>query len=339
MKEVVRLALVGLGDHMFRILYPFMVGLPVKLVAACDIQEARTHRFSEFYTVPAIYADYRKMIRNEKLDALVCCCNAQVHYEVAKECMNYGISPFVEKTPCTTGKQALELMALEQETGCFTMVGFNRRFTTAYQMACDLIRQREFGRPWLYLAKYNSSAYASDDYFLLNHVVHHLDLARYLLGEIDDIWADKIQLDGHRVGYHIGFTTREGALGCIQSSSLQFEPFPMERVEITGCERNIIVDNVKHVEYNRPAASKLDRTPELREGQDALCWNHNHGHSALYSHYGFERELKCYIDAIMKETVPPATFKEIAGTMVLYDQMKAHISCGTGSLQRSHADA
>lgn len=317
----VRLALVGLGDHILRRLYPLLAGMSVKLVAACDLNRERQLRFAEFYAVPKLYTNYREMFEQESIDAVLCAGNAQLHYEVAKTCMLKGISPFVEKTPCVSLAQAEELLELQHQTGCFTMVGFNRRFATSYQMAHEIILQQSFGQPLTYMAKYNSSAYSSESYFLLNHVIHHLDLARYFLGEIDSIKVDRIGLNDRQVGYHLTFVSRNGTQGFIQSASTQQETFPSERVEFTSLGQNVMIDNVKGLEHHRAADPLNQPMFRLDENQNALCWLPNHGHSSLYGHYGFERELAVYLTAIQQGTRPDSTFEEVTGTIKLYEQV------------------
>lgn len=318
---MIALALVGLGDHMLFRLYPFLLKLPIRIVAVCDINRDKIERFRNINEGCRYYTDYLKMIADERIDALVCAVNAEVHYAVARACMRKGISPFVEKTPCKSYTQAEILLTMQKETNQFTMVGFNRRYTTAYMMAKEIINRDEFGKPLMYMAKYNSSAYTTDKYFVFNHMIHHLDLARYLIGEIKEIRSDEIKLSEQKVGYHISLVAENGAIGFIQSSSFQHEPYPMERVEIIGNERNIIVDNVKHLEYNRPSENKMQDNPLLLENQNTLSWNPNLGHSSLYGHYGFELELESYIKAIIQKKVPRSTYYDITGTMLLLEKM------------------
>lgn len=322
--ENVRLGLVGLGNHMYHRLYPLTSGLPVTLAAVCDRNEEKCRRFMNRYSARRTYTVVEEMLDREELDGVICAGNAVLHGQVAEMCMRRGISAFVEKTPCESYEQALKLKELECETGCFTMVGFNRRFATAYQMAKEIIDRKSFGRPALYMAKYHSSPYPSNEYFLFNHVIHHLDLARYLMGEIREIGGHQVVLGTGKTGWHIRFVTEQGALGFIESSSLQQEDYPMERVEITGDGQNVIVDNVKRLEHNCPVSSKRTLSPKLEAGSDMQGWNYNLGHSSLYGHYGFERELECYINALRGKIKPSATFGEVAETMKLYEMLAEH---------------
>lgn len=317
-----KLACIGLGSHMRKTLYPGIPAKNVELVAICDQQEERLSEFRKFAPVGAehCYTDFYEMLEKEQPHAVLCAGNPNLHYKVAKACMHRKISPFIEKTPCENSKQARELAILEQQTGCFCMVGFNRRYTTAYCMAKEIL-EHDFGSPLLYLAKYNSSEYGSEQSFLLNHVIHHLDLMRFLLGEIDDLRAEEMIVDERKTGLHIHFCTNNGVIGFLQSSSFQSETFPMERVEIQGIGKNLIIDNVKYLEYNRSVDKKTEDRPVLSEKEDTLCWNWNMGHSSMYSHYGYERELKEYFQALNTGEKPVSSMEQVVGTMELYEKL------------------
>ena len=320
----VKIGLVGLGNHMLGGIYGMLLKLPVKLEAVCDIDGERLQRFSDLSGIPAskCYEDYHKMLQNENLDAVLCSGSAELHYQVAKAALMRGISVFVEKPPCLNYKQAVELADLQKENQCFGMAGFNRRFATSYRMMKEIIETKEFGKPYLYMAKYNSSAYRDEEFFVFNHITHHLDLMRYLCGEIREIRAEKIVLTSEKVGYHIRFVSESGIMGFLQSASLQCESYPAERVEITGDGTCVLVDNVKRLEYNRLVSPKIDGNPHLSEKDDALCWNYNHGHSSFYSHYGFERELGHFFESVREKRAPEHTLADMPGTMRLYEELK-----------------
>src|SRR5659263_641296 len=139
MSEFVRLALIGCGRHMYSRIYDYMKDLPVELVAICDIDKVMLERFEKKYNVGKTYTDYREMLKKEKPDAVMCIANPQVHYEVARDCLLSGVNVFVEKTPCVSLEQAQELYSIQKITGRYAMVGFNRRFATAYIMAKEII--------------------------------------------------------------------------------------------------------------------------------------------------------------------------------------------------------
>lgn len=318
----VKIGLVGLGNHMISQMIPNLLKLPAAVTAVCDKREDRLERIRCILHLEKekCFTSWKQMLEQEELDGVICVADAGLHYEVAEASLERRIPVFVEKTPCQSAAQAAELCRLQKKYGCFGMAGFNRRYTTSYRMMRELLNREEFGQPCLYMAKYNSSAYADSRYFVFNHVIHHLDLMRYLLGEINRIDAQKIEIADGKIGYHIRFQTAAGVLGFLQSASLQWESYPMERVEITGNGCCVIADNVKTLQYNRPVSARMEKNPLLGTN-DTLCWNYNQGHSSMYSHYGYERELADFVEAVREGKVPENTFDDVYGTMLLYEKL------------------
>jgi predicted dehydrogenase len=320
-KRPLKLALVGLGTFPFNVQYPMLRNEAVELKAVCDIDEAKCERFARFYNVPARYADYKDMIRMEKPDAVICVVNADVHYEAAKFCLENGVHVWVEKTPCNTAAQAEELAALQKKSGKFAGVGFNCRFITSYVMANEIIHRPEFGEISMFYSKFNASPYKSNDFFIFSHIIHHLDLARYLLGEIGDLHVQKKIKDDKRGAFAVHFTALEsGAIGTIQAASGLYEAYPCERLDIAGFGgANLVVDNLRDLRYNRSGPRRDNRdVPPLDSNGDCVCWNFNHRYGVshgIYSYAGFEGEIYDFLDSIRDGKRPLCTIEESIGSM------------------------
>lgn len=318
----IRAAWIGCGSHSYNLMFDSLRNLPVYITAICDTNEDRLRIFSERYNIQKTYNDYIELLRNESVDAVFCVANAQLHYEVARDAMDFGANVFVEKTPCINNIQAKELCDIQKKTGRFTMAGFNRRYTTAYAMAKEITKRKEFGGVMMYLAKYQASAYSSEKHFVFNHIVHHLDLARFFLGEIKDLHIYRIRINNTQVGYNISFEAESGCIGVIQSGSLQNMSYPLERVEITGTGTNVIVDNIKKLEYNRPGTSK-DRfeNAKLMDGNDALVWKINHGDLPNNDYYGFFDELRYFTECVSSNKRPVYDMEDTVKTMELLERV------------------
>lgn len=299
-----KLALVGCGEFSYQTLFPMLRNQPIELVAICDTDSAKMQRFSQYYQVVSQYADYKEMIQKETLDVVICVVNAKTHYEVAKLCLESGIHVFVEKTPCETTKQAQELSALQKVSNKLMGVGFNRRFTNSYILAKEIIGRPEFGEVAMFYSKFNASRYGSIDYFIFNHIIHHIDLARYLIGELCDITVKKKVVNDQSGAFIVDFTAVEsGALGTIQCACMLEEAYPMERLDIVSTGGNVVVDNLRSLQYNRtaPARDRNSAIP-LTNGSDCLTWNLSNGYgvgSGIFSYLGFEIELQEFIAAVI----------------------------------------
>ncbi|TDF91989.1 Gfo/Idh/MocA family protein [Paenibacillus piri] len=322
----VKLGLVGLGGHMADNLLLRLMSLPADISAVCDTNLERLALVKGKYRIANSYTDYRNMLENEELDAVICSVDPQVHYEAAKACLLAGKHVFAEKTPCHTVEQAEELAELQRTTNCYAMVGFNRRFATAYMMAADIARRPEFGGVHMYQAKYHASEYGSKSSFIFNHIVNHLDLARYLVGELKITHVEHFVLDERRFGYNLTFIAESGTIGNIQSASVQHMTFPVERVELIGNGRNVIVDNLKNIAYNRPG--QLNGGGEhaaLADQRDTLIWNVNQGLHTSFTYLGYDLELQEFIRSAAERRTPVVHMEDTLKTIRLVHQFHSLI--------------
>jgi predicted dehydrogenase len=298
--DKIKLALVGLSDYMMNTLYRAAFKLPFELVAACDIDESRIETFTRVYRVPRTFTDYAQMIEEVRPEAVLCAANADVHYAVMKLCLEKGIHVFAEKTHCNTYAQALELAQLQKSAGKAAMVGFNRRYTTGYLLADEIAKRDEFGKIALYYSKFHSSPYRSVDYFVFNHIIHHLDLAIYLLGDIEDISVRHRVFSDVNAAFDVDFVSKTGTIGTIQAACLLGEPFPMERLElISAAGRDVIVDNLNDLRYNRSGPRRnVDFSLPLQQDGDCLSWNPSNGYAYGFDYMGFDAMLADFVKAI-----------------------------------------
>jgi predicted dehydrogenase len=322
-----RVGIVGCGRHMYEFLLNALKWTEdAQVVAACDIDVEKLNRIARVYNIPSQYTDIREMVDKEQLDALIIAAGHQHNFPLIKTGLEAGVDVFVEKTPCNSTQEATELSAIQRRSGRSLMIGFNRRFMTGYSMAKQVASRSEFGGVRMYHSQFHATPYRSDELLRINHIVHHLDLARFMLGEIALTHVDRLKIDDRRVAYNISFRAETGAIGTIQSASMLNELYPVERLELIGGGRNLIVDNIKSFVYNRSSSVKQDFQPiELTHDSDALVWNPSHGYYPRYSHHGYENELRHFFDCLRKGASPEPGIEDSIKTMELLDDLEAHL--------------
>ncbi|MGV8988512.1 MAG: Gfo/Idh/MocA family protein [Cypionkella sp.] len=320
-----KVGLVGCGRHMFEFLMQALKFTPeARVVAVCDPVQAQIDRISAHYRVGNSYGDIGSMLAAEKLDAVIIAAGHEVNAPLIRAALQAGVNVFVEKTPCNSAAEAISLGELQEKTGLALMVGFNRRFMTSYVMAREVSQRPEFGPIRNYHSQFNATPYRSDRFLKVNHIIHHLDLARFLLGEITLSHVDRVELDSKRLAYNISFTSGSG-IGVIQCTSTLDERFPMERLELVGDRRNIIVDNVKSFTYNRPPLTPKEAYAPFTTDDhgDTLIWNPSHGYYPRYSHHGYENELRYFFECLRDGKKPEPSIQDSAKTLALTESIDA----------------
>lgn len=303
MKEC-KLAIIGCDGLPYEMMYDSVKRFPVRLTAICDETDSM-ECFSRQYQCGRCYQDWRKLLSQEKPDVILAFSQHDNLFEICCEALKNGAYVLAERPVACSSAQANQLVQLQQDNGCYVMPRFNRRFAPAYQMASEVIRREEFGLPRLFLAKFQAPPYESDPVYLWNHVSHILDTAVMLLGDLTITHVDHHTWGKHLYGYQINFRTAQGCLGMIQSGSGQCYEYPMERVEIAGDGCNIIVDNIRHVEYNRTSPDrKGSHFYPLGLSGDTIVWNQNYGQMTSFGFYGIEGCAEEIIRAALEERKP-----------------------------------
>lgn len=146
-KKKIRVALIGCGGNMRGAHVPrIKEDGAVELVAVMDTEAQQARALMEKWgqDVP-YYTDYRKMVRNEKLDALMISSPHARHYEQAKYGLENGLHVLVEKPLTISSRHTRTLLKLSEEKKKWLVVSYQRNFYAPHVYARELIRKGEIG--------------------------------------------------------------------------------------------------------------------------------------------------------------------------------------------------
>jgi phthalate 4,5-cis-dihydrodiol dehydrogenase len=192
-----RVGIIGLGDHGTEKILPSLAQTPfVKIVSTCDIVTSRAELAAQSYGDIHHYEDYRNMIDDENLDAVVVAVGPQIHYEAARFAINRGVAVFVEKPPTISAQQLNELVKSSDDTNVPTGVGLNFRYAAPIQMIKQILENDENGDypVWTFVKHVSSkprgeTAWPSislERSFLLMQVIHALDTLVFFNGRVSE---------------------------------------------------------------------------------------------------------------------------------------------------------
>lgn len=129
----------------------------MELVAVCDKLPERVENAFKVTSVKKGYADWRELISDPEVEAVVLCVPDQLHVEMTVAALEAGKDVICEKPMALTVEECEEMRAAEKRTGKRLMIGQICRHTPAFKMTRELIEQGEIGE--LY---YVESEYAHD---------------------------------------------------------------------------------------------------------------------------------------------------------------------------------
>ena len=166
-------------------------GITIK--AICDTSKPLL-RMIEKNTKFSAYTDYKKMIKEVPLDGIMILVPNAFHFDLAKYCMEQGISVFVEKPFTLNYADSRTLVELAENKGLKGQVGYVNRFNPIFQRVKKLLSQNVIGDVSNYINRMTggvvlkeSSKGWRNDYSkgggcLFDYGPHCFDLSTYFFG-------------------------------------------------------------------------------------------------------------------------------------------------------------
>jgi predicted dehydrogenase len=321
--EPLRIAFIGGGEHARMSLYPSLRsafggapdGLPAltltqqqqqpplaaRLVALADHKLSLGERIAAFHNVDKVYTDHREMIEQERPDAVLICMHPNRQAATAIECLEMGVHVWVEKPPAESLEMAEAMAAAAERNGKKLAVGYMKRFSLPYQKAKAFAAQSEFGELSVWESRFTYGQYPIDVYRFLNGFsTHHLDLARFFMGDVVSVSAHKVERGFGLAGYLVNLQFANRAIGVINTNSLE-EPHNnwSERIAVTGVGGRVFVENWRRVIGHLPGDGPTYywEPEDIRPSDDQ---------NSLEVH-GFVGQIRDFIASIREDRQPGCT--------------------------------
>jgi D-apiose dehydrogenase len=169
----------------------------VSIVAAADpqLERART-------SAPRAYRSAEEMVTREELDFVDIVARVEQHLPLVQIAADRKVAIICQKPLAPDWATALEIVECAETARVRFMVHENWRWQPWYRLTRDMIRSGDIGTPIAYgfrsragdgagEAPYRQQAYLRElDRFLIDEaLVHHIDVAGFLFGPIDTIYA------------------------------------------------------------------------------------------------------------------------------------------------------
>lgn len=197
----IRVGSVGLGRLGYKHAENLCYRIPnVKLVSVCDIDEDKLDEVSEKWKLESTFTDFKEMIDDANLDAMVIVSPSSLHCEQIEYALNKKIHVFCEKPFGTTIEECkIAEKAVETNPDVVFMLGFMRRYDPSYQYAKKMIDGGKIGLPILFRGysvdpesaidgAINYAPHSSGQF--LDMAIHDIDLARWYINfEPKEVYA------------------------------------------------------------------------------------------------------------------------------------------------------
>ena len=211
MSNQVRVGVIGTSGWTDMFLLPTLTSHQQAEVAAiCGRNQTRAGDIAAQHKIPLVYADYRQMVEEAALDALVVAAPDDLHHAMVMAGLDAGLHILCEKPLANNGEHARQMLDKAEATNRKHMVVYTWRWLPQLQYIKHLLDDGYLGRVYQARFRFSFNMLHSRDYawridadrangVLGDFGSHMIDLARWLLGAVDTVSASlktQIERDG-----------------------------------------------------------------------------------------------------------------------------------------------
>lgn len=229
-----------------------------ELTAVTSQREERAKEFASKWGLEYWYTDYRRMLREAPIDAVIISTPHYQHYPMAIDSIDAGKHVLVDKPIAISLQEADEIILEAKRRGVKLGVILQSRFDPTIRKVKGAVDNGLFGNlilgeaivEWFRAQEYyNSSPWrgrwsTEGGGALINQAIHTIDLLIWIMGQPKYLWAQmgtfthKIEVEDLAVAV-IRF--RNEAIGVIQGSTAIYPGLPT-KLEIHGTKGTAIIE-------------------------------------------------------------------------------------------------
>lgn len=167
------------------------------IVAACDTDLVRAAS-----SAPNAYSDLEQMLDAVKPDFLDIATRPELHLSMLRSAADRGIPVICQKPMAPTWQECIEMVRIAERAGIPFLIHENWRWQPWYRIVKEKISNGSLGTPVTYTFRVRKrdgagpEPYRTQPYFremprllLYETLVHHIDTARFLYGNIGSLFA------------------------------------------------------------------------------------------------------------------------------------------------------
>lgn len=169
-----------------------------KIVGVCDVEAERVKGFGSRYNVPH-FTDYKKFYDSVEMDGVIICTPPVYHAQQAIAAFEHKVNVLCEKPLCMNLNEARDMMKAQEKAGVIGAPASKFCFCADVVKAKAILRSGILGKILLYenvftstvdmRGRWSSKKEISGGGVLFDNGSHSIDIARFLLGEIESVQA------------------------------------------------------------------------------------------------------------------------------------------------------
>ena len=279
MRRKARLGVAGLG-RMGRFHAANIAGRcpSAELVRVVDVDEALAKDTGKEFGID--WSDsVDDILEDKSIDGVVIVVPTPLHAELINRAAAAGKHVFCEKPISFEWDDSVRAVEAARSAGVMLQVGFHRRFDPDWRAAVDRMRAGELGAVLMFRTSLRDMRPPSMEYirtsggFFIDVTIHDFDTARWMVGEIDEVWAQGTAVSDPHIKEMgdidtalVGLRFHNGALGIIDNMRAAHYGYECS-TEVVGSNATVRIDNHRraHIRWLGPGAECADWVKDFTE--------------------------------------------------------------------------
>ncbi len=219
----------------------------VELMTICDHDIIAARSLADRYQVPSACSDFHEILDDSSIDIVDIITPPDSHLSIVRDVARSGKTIICQKPLAPTYAEAKTIVEITEAAGAGFMVHENFRFQPWYRKIKELLKNEIIGERIfsLTLRMRMGDGWAPDAYLdrqpyfrkmerllIYETGIHYIDVFRFLLGDIDRVFAKLMRLNNHIKGEDMGlvlFDFRSGAVGLLDANRYNESNYPDAR--------------------------------------------------------------------------------------------------------------
>lgn len=227
-----------------------------EVAAVSDVRLDGIKEWAAGLGINMVYSDYKKIIGDPGIDAVLVCSSTDTHAEISIEAARAGKHIFCEKPIDFDLNRIKDVISEVEKSRVKFQVGFNRRFDHNFSKVKNMVMKGLIGDPHIIKITSRDPEAPPIEYvkasggIFLDMTIHDFDMVRYLSGsEVEEVYVNGAVLVNEEIGKVgdidtavISLKLANGVIAVIDNSRQAVYGYD-QRAEVFGSKGRAEVDN------------------------------------------------------------------------------------------------
>jgi predicted dehydrogenase len=308
MTKQINVGVVGLGYWGPNLVRNFRSLHDCRLVAMCDVSEARLKHLSSLYPEVEGETSFEKLLERKDIDAIVVATSVKFHFPMAKASLLAGKHTLIEKPMAASTEQCEELIEIARQKGLVLMVGHTFLYSAPVRKIKEIVDNHDIGEiRYISARRLNLGLFQKDINVAWDLAPHDISIILYIMQELP-----------HSINCRGGAHITKG-IEDVTSMSLHFskersaiihsswhDPRKVREMTIVGSKRMIVYDDIAAQEKIKIFDARVERPPHydtFAEFQYAYHYGDIHS-PYIKQDEPLKTECQHFLDCIKNGAVP-----------------------------------